>query len=371
MPAPNVALANNIGAPVQMDQPYVGMTPVEAQKQMASDRERAQTQLDASDKEAAQVVNNNAQLTKFQQLNAGVLTGTSYLDRSSLYYREHLANDPKMQEMEAISDQQVPLAKENSGITRTTNVDMPYFAGQAPGLDKSKAANDQIIANIRVRNQQALDYNRFQHDYVRVNGNLLGAPDAWDAYQAANPLMNNDGKGNYTLNPGRQDYKTWFKGHMDPSSGQFRDGGASGATVPAPAPGATNLPAPGTVLPPMGNTGMPDPAQFKGQIINNGSQRMTSDGTRWVPIPAAAPPAPPAAAPAPAAAPPMQGRYRPGPTVGTVVPLMPNGSDVLGPNGQPMVLPDNDAPAGTRTSMQMPPPRTRGDMMAQALQMAA
>jgi hypothetical protein len=199
----------------------------------------------SSYKEAAKMLEKNRQslvsnqtmsdsLKRFAYLNAkqdkeaeneyfGTKTG-SLIDRMPLGGLPSF-DDEKI-EMESISSLLTPQMRQGMPGAASDR-DVAMFANATVGINRPKEINDNLIAGMSARFENASDRQSFMEEFLTQNKHLNGAEQEWRGYLEANPIFDPDPalEGQYALNKSRQGYKEYFSSG---GQGQANKGRRSG-----------------------------------------------------------------------------------------------------------------------------------------------
>ena len=93
--------------------------------------------------------------------------------------------------------------------------DVSMFKGATVGIDRPKAINDNLIAGMTARIDNANNRQSFMEEYFDTNKHLAGAEQSWKEYLEANPIFDPDPskEGQYALNLNRKSYREFFEGN--------------------------------------------------------------------------------------------------------------------------------------------------------------
>jgi hypothetical protein len=125
-------------------------------------------------------------LGEWQQLSGRAETGSWNLNTPLFKQATVLGNDA-LQRMESITAELAPLGRV-AGTGAVSDFDAKQLVVQQPSIEKTKAANDQII-DYRLRAAANLKQKaEFDRAYFSANRTMQGAQAAWDEYKKANPI---------------------------------------------------------------------------------------------------------------------------------------------------------------------------------------
>jgi hypothetical protein len=143
-----------------------------------------------------------AKMNRFMQLNrtvdSGPLTGLAP------------GLSANAQQMDAITSE-VSRKMKQPGEGSTSDFDAKMFIKATISRTKNFAANRGIATAYKIMRKNELDRIAFLQDYAAVNKHMRGADAAWRQYLEANPIFDPTRPEAATLNPHRQDYRTFFR----------------------------------------------------------------------------------------------------------------------------------------------------------------
>lgn len=207
-PVDKLRLANQYGVPGAAPTPWAGQptkTQIAAQK---AEETAANKQIAAGETGVQQAQDLERQIDRFMALNKQHPTGPS---QGIPGIKQITGMEPDAVEMDKISNKLGPLMRQ-PGMGRMTNLDLQTFLGSTLGRTKQYQVNDNIATGTKVAIHNQLDFQEFQENYKAVHGHLIGAQAAWNNYLKANPIFDpSKPVGSYSINPNRQDYKTYFR----------------------------------------------------------------------------------------------------------------------------------------------------------------
>jgi hypothetical protein len=159
-------------------------------------------------------------IDRFLSLNQEVETGP--IAGSMLVSGVRGVTDPKLQEMESISNKLTPAMRQGMPGAASDR-DVAMFASATVGLKKDREANRNVGLGLKTSRQNAVERANFMQEYADKNqGTLRGAEVKWNEYIEANPIFDPEApEGSYELNPNRQEYKQYFRGDWTPKTVSF------------------------------------------------------------------------------------------------------------------------------------------------------
>lgn len=208
--------------------------PVAARGAYLSDYKRLSERREGLGKYAS----NLGQLDRFQQLNRNQRTGgIQHQD----YQGWELANpanlpgiignavakfDPEVQEMSGIASGLQGQARP-IGSGATSDFEQRLYRMGVPSPEKRGPVNDNIIRYQKGVIAEERDRTAFDEEFMRRNGSLSGASEAWARYTQTNPYIVTDNKGRTNLNGKRQDWREYFglQAPQKPAGGQGQGAG--------------------------------------------------------------------------------------------------------------------------------------------------
>jgi len=153
-------------------------------------------------------------LGEWKALSGRANTGGAALNIPLIKQGVVLGSDT-LQRMESITAEIAPLGRV-AGTGAVSDFDAKQLVAQQPSIEKSKAANDQII-DYRLRAAANLKQKaEFDRAYFAANRTMQGAQSAWDEYKNANPLavpVTNARRGQlpYKLVENRMTWQEYFR----------------------------------------------------------------------------------------------------------------------------------------------------------------
>jgi hypothetical protein len=153
-------------------------------------------------------------LGEWKALSGRANTGGAALNIPLIKQGVVLGSDT-LQRMESITAEIAPLGRV-AGSGAVSDFDAKQLVAQQPSIEKSKAANDQII-DYRLRAAANLKQKaEFDRAYFAANRTMQGAQSAWDEYKNANPLavpVTNARRGQlpYKLVENRMTWQEYFR----------------------------------------------------------------------------------------------------------------------------------------------------------------
>jgi hypothetical protein len=162
----------------------------------------------------------DSQLERFQQLNQEQRTGgiqhQSYeglevanpFNWAGMIGEQFARYDPEIKGMSGIASELQGKARP-PGSGATSDFEQRLYRQGVPSPDKPGPVNDDIITYMRSTMSEENDRLAFQEEFLRRNGTLSGAPQAWTRYLKANPYAVADGA-RYKPNTGRQSWDEYF-----------------------------------------------------------------------------------------------------------------------------------------------------------------
>lgn len=162
---------------------------------------------------------------RFIELNTKVWTGGA-LGNNTLAGAAAMF-DPRVAEMKAITDRLTPAMRQGMPGAASDR-DVAMFQSATVGLGKPGPANQSVARALKAGAKRQADYVAFLENYAKENGSLLGAQEEWDAYAAANPMFDQDDKGNLTIRK-----QTPWRQYFGTSGGPAAAKGSSPASRPS------------------------------------------------------------------------------------------------------------------------------------------
>ena len=221
------------------NKPWSSLPPREQSKMQRDIYKESSKMLEKNRADLAKSKTMNESLKRFQYLNAkqdkeaekewfGTKTGSA-VDRMMDF-----SMDDDKREMVKITNLLTPQMRQGMPGAASDR-DVAMFRGATVGIDVPKAVNDNIIAGMTARLENANNRQSFMEEYFTQNQHLNGAEQKWKEYIEANPIFDPDPalEGQYALNKSRQGYKEYFSG-----GGQGQGGRSRRSTdAPTPPPG--------------------------------------------------------------------------------------------------------------------------------------
>ena len=204
-------------------------------------KEQAKMQ-QSSYKEAAKMLEKNRQSLVSNQTMSDSLKRFAYLNdkqdkeaeneyfgtkTGSLIDRMPLGGLPSFDdekiEMESISSFLTPQMRQGMPGAASDR-DVAMFANATVGINRPKEINDNLIAGMSARFENASDRQAFMEEFLTQNKHLNGAEQEWRGYLEANPIFDPDPskEGQYALNKFRKGYKEYFSGGRNSQTNQSR-----------------------------------------------------------------------------------------------------------------------------------------------------
>jgi hypothetical protein len=162
----------------------------------------------------------DAQLERFQQLNQTQRTGgiqhQSYegfekvnpFNWLGMIGEQFARYDPEIKGMSAIASELQGKARP-PGSGATSDYEQRLYRQGVPSPDKPGDVNDAIVTYMRSTMNEETDRLAFQEEFLRRNGSLSGAAQAWTRYTKANPYSVAKGS-SYKPNTARQPWDEYF-----------------------------------------------------------------------------------------------------------------------------------------------------------------
>lgn len=88
-----------------------------------------------------------------------------------------------------------------------SNREMELFGAATPGMTMSDAGAKGVIEGFEAGSLRMREKPKFYEAYRRSNGSLDGADEAWDSFVDERPILEDDGKGGFTVN--RENVGAW------------------------------------------------------------------------------------------------------------------------------------------------------------------
>ena len=147
-------------------------------------------------------------LKRFKYLNSIQDTG-SFADRITDF-----SFDDEKREMVKITNLLTPQMRQGMPGAASDR-DVAMFRGATVGIDVPKEINDNVIAGMMARLENANNRQSFMEDYFATNKHLAGAEGKWKEYLETNPIFDPDPskEGQYALNLNRKSYREFFEGN--------------------------------------------------------------------------------------------------------------------------------------------------------------
>lgn len=144
-------------------------------KMLAAPEQRSIEEARASARDAVGVLGD---LTRFQDINAGVQTGG--LVNNAVNFVKGKLGDPNIQQMDEIKARMAPQQRV-PGSGTTSDMDLRLFLQATPSAANSRETNTAIIERGRQEAVRRQQYADFLDQYARENGSLNGAEAAFRA----------------------------------------------------------------------------------------------------------------------------------------------------------------------------------------------
>jgi hypothetical protein len=177
-----------------------------------------------------------ANLDRFHSINARQATGgIQHQDWHGLNVVQTINEmvHPQLKEMSGIASVLQGKARPK-GSGATSDFEQRLYRQGVPSPEKTGPVNDSIETYMKGVMQEQSDYLDFQENFIRRNGTLSGAQQAWAKYVTKNPYTIVDQRGLSISNPNRPDWKQAFGLAPKPIVQRGGRGGGRAAARPDP-----------------------------------------------------------------------------------------------------------------------------------------
>jgi hypothetical protein len=208
----DVNRAFNLGVPVSIQNPYVGLTEKQQSSVLNSEVKKAEEILKTEAEKTGKARATIDAMTEADSLNDQITTGKYGIVPGGEYAQTKF--DSKAARFDSIAKDQARNAYVK-GEGALSDMERKMFEKASISLGNPNATNKQIIKVTKEIAQRNLEHAEYLARYFGVNKTMFGAEENWNKYIAANPLFAKESSSeNLVLNPNRKPYQQYFQDEL-------------------------------------------------------------------------------------------------------------------------------------------------------------